>query len=199
MEEQKKGTTTVGLLCKDGVVLASESRATMGNLIANKNVQKVFPIKDHIGMTTAGGVADAQKLMRILKAQISLYQIRRDSQITVDASVKLLSNILNENRIFPYYVHLLVGGFDEEPRLYSLDALGSVIDETKVATGSGSPVAYGVLEDKFKENKSVEDNIPIALKAIDAAIERDAMSGNNVNLAKITKDGFERLDPEDYK
>ncbi|MCD6523085.1 MAG: archaeal proteasome endopeptidase complex subunit beta [Candidatus Diapherotrites archaeon] len=192
--ETKKGTTTIGLLCSDGVVLAAETRATMGNLIANKHVEKVFKIQDHIGLTTAGAVADAQKLVRIMQVETNLYQIERKGPIEVEAAVTLLSNILHANKFFPYYVQLLMGGYDTKPRLYSLDAIGSSLPEKVVATGSGSPFAYGVLEQSYKENKSVKENVKVAVHALKAAMERDAMSGNGMNVVTITKEGYKKVD-----
>ena len=193
-KEVKTGTTTLGLLCKDGVVLGSESRATMGYLVANKNVRKIFKIQDHIGITTAGGVGDAQKLVRMMQVETNLYQVERESEMKVKAAVTLLSNILHANKFYPYYVQLLVGGYDTQPRLYSLDALGSMLEENVVATGSGSPIAYGVLEDKYSEEKTVAENIPIAVRAISSAMQRDVMSGENINLVTITKAGYENID-----
>ncbi len=191
MEEGRKGTTTIGLISKDGVVLATEKRATMGYLVANKETKKVFKIQDHIWITTAGSVADAQKIVRIMKVQTNLYQIEREVPMKVSAAATLLSNILNENRIFPYYVQLLMGGYDDEPRLFSLDALGSVLPEKYVATGSGSPIAYGVLEEGYKTTNTASDNKKLAIKALKAAMERDVMSGNGINVVTIKKSGYE--------
>jgi proteasome beta subunit len=197
--EFKKGTTTIGLLCKDGIVLAAETRATMGNMIANKDVEKIFRIQDHLGMTIAGAVADAQKLARFMQVETSLWQIERGTPMKTESAVTLLSNILHSNKYFPYYVQLLMGGYDATgPRLYSLDALGSMIEEKAVSTGSGSPFAYGVIEDKFSENKSIEDNIRVAVHALKAAMERDSFSGNAMNIVTITKDGFLKINPADY-
>jgi len=194
----KHGTTTVGLLCKDGVILGSETRATMGNLIANKDVKKIFPLQDHIWMTTAGGVADAQRLVRLMQVETNLYQIERDRKITVDATASLLANVLHDNRWFPFWVQLLIGGYDSKPRLYSLDALGSVLEEKVVSTGSGSPFAYGLLEGAYKEDKTIEENLPIAARAVKAAISRDAFSGNNINLVAINAKGYRELDAAKY-
>ncbi len=197
-ENTKHGTTTVGLLCKNGVILGSETRATMGNLIANKEVKKILPIQDHIWITTAGSVADAQKLVRMMQVETNLYQIERDRNINVEASTSLLSNILHGNKYFPYWVQLLVGGYDTKPRLYSLDAVGSVLEEKVVATGSGSPFAYGVLENLYSEGKTIEEMIPVAAKAVKAAVSRDAFSGNHINLVTITKDGYKEIDASEY-
>ena len=198
-QQKETGTTTLGLLCKDGIILASESRATMGYLIANKEVDKIFEIQKHIGMTTAGSVADAQKLARIMKVETSLYQIERNSPMKVEAATTLLSNILHSNKFFPYYVQLLLGGYDSKPRLYSLDALGSVLEEKVVSTGSGSPIAYGVLEDKYKEDQPISVNLPIAVRAVKSAMERDAMSGNKIQVVTISKEGYKKIPIESIK
>ena len=197
-ENAKHGTTTVGLLCSDGVILGSETRATMGNLIANKNVKKILPIQDHIWITTAGGVADAQKLVRMMQVESNLYQIERGRPMKVEAAVSLLSNILHGNKWFPYWVQLIVGGYDDKPRLFSLDALGSALDEKVVSTGSGSPFAYGLLENLYSEGKTVEEMLPVAAKAIKSALERDAFSGNHINLVAITQSGYKKVDGTKY-
>lgn len=190
----KKGTTTVGALCSDGVIIGAEKRATMGNLIANKDIRKIIQIQPHIGMTIAGSVADAQMIGRILKAETTLYGIQRKRQITVESAATLLANVLQSNKYFPYFVQLILAGFDDKPRLYSLDIVGSLLEEKVVSTGSGSPFAYGVLEDSYKENRTVEENKPIVMRAIKAALERDAYSGNGMDIAMIKKNKFEYVD-----
>jgi len=197
--EGKKGTTTVGLLCSDGVILASEKRASMGNLVANKEADKVLKIQDHLGITIAGSVGDAQTIARVMKAQASLYEIQRGRKITIEGAGTLLANILQGSKYFPYWVQLLMGGYDSRPRLYSLDLTGSLMEEKFVSTGSGSPIAYGVLEDKFKDNKTVKDNLPIAVKAIKSALERDIYSGNGLNVAVIDKKGFRKLSDKEIE
>lgn len=193
MEEAKKGTTTVGLLCSDGVILASEKRASMGGLVANKEAEKVLKIQDHLAITIAGSVGDAQTIARIMRAQAALYEIQRGRKISVEGAGTLLANILQGSKYFPYWIQILMGGVDTKPRLYSLDLTGSLMEEKFVSTGSGSPIAYGVLEEKYKENKTVKDNLPIAVKAIKSALERDIYSGNGITLAIIDKKGFRKL------
>lgn len=193
MEEAKKGTTTIGLLCSDGVVLASEKRASMGGLIANKEAEKVLKIQDHLGITIAGSVGDAQTIARVMKAQTALYEIQRGRKITIEGAGTLLANILQGSKYYPYWIQILMGGYDSKPRLYSLDLTGSLMEEKFVSTGSGSPIAYGVLEEKYKENKTVKDNLPIAVRALKSALERDVYSGNGFNVAVIDKKGFRKL------
>jgi proteasome beta subunit len=198
-KSMKTGTTTVGLVCKDGVVLASDRRATMGYFIASKDIDKIYAINDHIAMTIAGGVGDAQLLIRWMKAETKLYELRQEKKITIEAAATLLANILVQYRFYPFYVQLLIGGVDERARLFSVDMLGGVTEEKMTSTGSGSPTAYGVLEELYSEEKPVEANLVIAAKAVRAAMRRDAASGENVDLTCVTKAGFRRLEREDVK
>jgi len=195
------GTTTVGLVFAGGVILATEKRATMGYMIASKRAKKVYQIADRIGMTIAGGVGDAQQLTRIITVECNLYQIRRSRTITVGAASTLLSNYLNQNRYMPYYVQLLVGGIDEHgPSVYSVDAMGGATkEEDIVSTGSGSPMAYGVLEDRYSPNMKEEEAIELAVRALKAAMKRDAGSGEGIHVVVITKDKYQELDEDVLK
>ncbi len=196
-DNQYKGTTTVGLACESGVVLASEKRATMGNFIASKDAKKIYQIDDRLSIATAGAVGDAQSLIRMISAEAKLYKIRRENPMAVSAMATLLSNILFNQKYFPYLVHLIVGGIDKKgPGLYSLDALGGQIEERKaVATGSGSPIAYGVLEDRYKENMPLRDGVVLAIRAVYTAIKRDSASGNGIEVVTITPEEYRTVDP----
>jgi proteasome beta subunit len=191
-EVRKTGTTTVGLICKDGVVLAAEKKSTMGYLVASKESEKILPIADHIAMTIAGVSGDAQTLARYMKAELKLFEIQNQRRISVKGACTLLSNILQGSKFFPYYVQLILAGFDDGPKIFSLDAVGGWEEEKKFfSTGSGSPMALGVLEDSYKENLTVEEGRKIALRAIKAAVERDiASGGKGADVAVITKDGI---------
>ena len=142
-----EGTTTVGITCVDGVVFASERRASMGNLVAHKVAEKIFKIDNHIAATIAGSVADAQSLMKIISAETALYRLRNGKDISLEAAAAVSSNILHSS---PAYVQTLIGGVDDTgASIYSLDAAGGMIKDTFISTGSGSTFAYGVLEDRF--------------------------------------------------
>ena len=188
-----KGTTTVGLVFRDGVVLATEKRATMGNLVASRKAKKVYQISDRIGMTTAGGVGDAQQLARLMSVECNLFQVRRARPMNVGAVATLLSNYLNQNRYYPFFVQLLVGGVDETgPSMFSVDALGGATKEEEiVATGSGSPIAYGVLEDQYRRDMKEKDAVDLAIRALKAAMRRDIGSGEDISIVVITKDKYE--------
>jgi proteasome beta subunit len=193
--ELKKGTTTVGITCKDGVVIATEHRATMGTLIAHKKTQKLFKIDDNIGLTVAGLVGDAQTLARYLKAEAELYRLKRGSNMPIRAAATMLANILNGRSYYPYWVQLIVAGVDDDGyHVYSLDAAGGSIPDDYVTTGSGSPYVYGILEDYYKPDMSMTDTIDLAIRGISAAMKRDSASGNGISVASITKKEFKELE-----
>jgi len=198
MVEVFKGTTTVGVLCDGGVVLASESRATMGSFIASNQAKKIYQIDDLVGMTTAGAVGDAQSLVRMVQVEARLYKMQRGERMTVKAVTSMLANILSSRRYYPFMVQLVMGGVDRYgPKIYSLDALGGQIEERRiVSTGSGSPIAYGVLESQYKPGISIEDGTVLAARAIHNAMKRDSASGDKIELVRIT-DRYEEVgEPE---
>ena len=196
----KTGTTTLGIVCKEGVVIATETRATMGTLIAHKETKKLYKIDEHIALATAGLVGDLQVLARYLNAEANLYRLKRDVKIPVQSAATLMSNIMNQRKFYPYYVQLILGGFDSTGgHIYSLDAAGGAIPDKYTSGGSGSPYVYGVLEDSYEENMTVDQGIDIAIRAIDAAKKRDSASGGLTNIAVITKDGFKEISQDEIK
>ena len=197
-EPKKTGTTTLGLVCKDGVVLGTEHRATMGTLIAHTETQKLFRIDDHIGLTTAGLVGDAQSLARYVTAEAELFKLKRDQSMTIKAAATLTANILSGSRYFPYWVQLLLGGWDREGgHVYSLDAAGGSIPDKYCATGSGSPYAYGVLEDNYTDDLPSSKGVDIAIRALNAAMRRDSASGNGYDIVVINEKGWNPVSQND--
>ncbi len=196
----KKGTTTIGMVCDGGVVLATEKRATMGNFIAHKDTQKLFQVGNNLGLTIAGLVADGQMLARYMSAEVELYQLKRDKDMTVRAAATLLSNILAGRRMMPYFVGLLLGGVDSKGgHVYSLDLAGGAISDDYVSVGSGSPFVYGVLEDHYKKGMKIEDGIDLAVLSLMVSSSRDSASGDGIRVATITKEGFTELDEDNIE
>lgn len=200
----KTGTTTVGIICKDGVVLAAEKKATLGYLVASKEDIKIVEIMPHIGMSQAGVVGDVQALTKYLRAESKLYELRNKKRISVKASATLLSNILYSSRwsFFPYMVQLILGGYDDKgPSLFILHPDGSKLEEKEFfATGSGSPMAFGVLETLFKEGLSLEEGKLVAIKAVKSGVERDIGSGGKgIDVAVIDKKGFRMLEKKEVE
>jgi len=194
-----KGTTTVGIVCTDGVILSSDTRVTMGYFVAHKQGKKIYQIDDHIAMTISGGVADAQYVVEVLKVNAKLYKLNNGRPMPIKAASRLVANVLFSAR-GGLMAQILVGGVDSTgPHVFSLDPFGSLTEENCVATGSGSPIAYGVLEDKYKEGFTIKDMLPVVVRAVDSAMKRDIASGNNFDIAVITKDGYRSLSTEEKK
>jgi proteasome beta subunit len=186
----KTGTTTVGLVCKDAVIFGTDKRASMAYFVSSKTAEKLHKIQEHLYMTIAGTVADAQYLIDVLKAETSLYQYKEEKPIKVKSAGKILSNILYQNKMFPYQVGLLLGGVTEEegPTLLDIGAYGSILPEKFASVGSGQNFSYGVLEAKFKDNLSVAEGKEIIIKAVTSSIIRDMASGNGIDIAIVKKD-----------
>jgi proteasome beta subunit len=195
-----KGTTTIGVACKDGVILASDTRVTMGFYVAHKHGKKVYQIDDHLAMTIAGGVADAQRAVDVLTTNAHLYKINMGRPLPVNSAARLLSNLLFSARYVPLLAQVLVGGVDNSgPHVFSIDPFGSLTEEKYVSTGSGSPLAYGILEDKYKEGASVKEMLPVIVKAVNAAMKRDSASGDSFNVSVIDEKGYRDLTDKEKK
>ncbi len=189
-----KGTTTIGMVTKDGVVLATERRVTSGTMISNKTAQKLFKIDQNIGITIAGLVGDAQVLARYLKAEVSLYRLRRSAPLSAEGAATLLANILSGNRYYPYYAWLIVGGTDAKGgHVFSVDPAGGCIEDKFVSVGSGSPFAYGLVEDGYSRDLSSSDAIDLALRGLTAAMKRDSASGDGYIVHVITPKEYREL------
>jgi len=185
------GATTIGVVCNDGVVLASERRVSYGYFVMSKSGKKVFQITDSIGAACAGLVADMQALTKEVAVYLRLYSFERDRLASVRSAAKVMASLLFERRLYPYLAQTIVGGVDEEgPGLYVLDPLGSVIDDKFASVGSGSEIAVGVLEAEYKEGMTVDQGKELVKKAAKAALARDIGSGNGLDIMTITKSGI---------
>ena len=208
MENQnimKTGTTTVGIMCKDGIILAADRRATAGNLICDKKAQKIYQINDNMALTTAGVVSDVQLLVKLIKAELNLKEIRTEREVNVKESVNLLAGLVYSNirkmSMIPGISHFLFAGKDYEGfHLYDIYADGSLTkNDNYVSSGSGSVMAYGVLETLYKEGIDIDEGIKLALKCINAALQRDSATGNGIDVVTITKDGVKKVLEKEIK
>jgi proteasome beta subunit len=200
LDQIKKGTTTCAITCNDGVVLAADTRASAGFFIADRHVMKIQKVDDHLGMTIAGGVADAQNLVDTMRYNSNIYRLSRREPIPTGSAARLCSNILFNQRYFPYYVQIIMAGFDyreKEGKIYNIDLFGSITTEKFISTGSGSPVAYGYLESEYKDGIGVNDAYKIAIQSIAAAIRRNAGTGDSINAVIIDKNGYRELTKEE--
>ena len=185
------GATTIGVVCKAAVVLASERRVSYGYFVMSKSGKKVFQIADSIGAACAGLVADMQALTKEVTVYLRLYSFERDRLASVRSAAKVMASLLFERRLYPYLAQTIVGGVDDEgPSLYVLDPLGSVIDDKFASVGSGSEIAVGVLEAEYKEGMTAEQGKELVRKAAKAALARDIGSGNGLDFMTITRSGI---------
>lgn len=193
------GTTTVGISCRDGVVFASDTRVVQGYyFIAHKKGKKILKIDDYIAATISGGVADAQALVSTLQWEARAYKLERGVNIPVKAAANIASILLSSMRMAPFYIQLMIGGYDRDgASLYVLDPLGGFSKEVFAGSGSGSPVALGYLEAELKTPIDTLSAIPIAIKAILAAMQRDTATGNDFEVMVVDSNGCRELGPEE--
>jgi len=187
---------TVGLISKDGVILASDRKGTYGGRITiSKTMRKIYKIDEHIALATTGLSGDLKPIVSLMRAHTSLYNYRSDSPIPVRSAARVLGNILHGSRLYPYLAILIIGGIDKEegPKLFSIDAVGGISEEEHfVAHGSGASFSLGVLESSYREEMDLKEARDLCIKAVKSAIERDVASGNGIELAEITTSGFRR-------
>ncbi|MFD1598885.1 archaeal proteasome endopeptidase complex subunit beta [Halobellus rarus] len=196
-KETKTGTTTVGLKTSEGVVLATDMRASLGRMVSSKNVQKVEEIHPTGALTIAGSVSAAQSLISSIRAEVRLYEARRGEDMSMQALSTLLGNFLRSGAFF--IVQPILGGVDEEgPHIYSIDPAGSILEEEYTVTGSGSQYALGVLEQEYDDELSIEEAKTVAARAIESAVERDLASGNGINVCVVTEEGVEITQHKDF-
>lgn len=201
MDEFKTGTTTLGLTTDQGVILAADKRASLGGrLVSNKHAQKVFKLDDNIGLTIAGSVGDAQRIVRMMRSQLKLHKLET-KELSLKGAGTLLSNILHNNKMMPFMNQFLMGGVEDgEGAVYSLDPAGGLMSHPNyTATGSGSQMAFGVLEDQYEDGIEHEKGKEVAIQAIQSAIERDTATGNGIMVTEITESGFKILEEKEVE
>ncbi len=195
----KTGTTTIGILCKGGIVLAADRRATMGNIIADKKAQKIHQITDNMAMTIAGTVSDAQLLIKLIQSETRIKHIRTGKDTIVkeiaNLSARMVYNNIRQMSMIPGITQFLMGGKDMHGfHLYDIFVDGSITDcKDYVASGSGSITAYGVLETLYKKDITVEEGVRLGVKALSAALQRDSASGSGYDVVTITEKGFTKV------
>ena len=192
------GTTTVGLVCKEGIVLAADMRATAGYLIVGKKTEKIQKVTDNIALTMAGTVSDSQLLVKLAQSELRLKKIRSGRDVTVKEAANLIGRLVYANirkfSLIPGISHFVLGGKDSKGfYLYDLYADGSVMEcDDYIASGSGAVFAYGLLETVFKKDMAVDEGVKLAVKCINAAMQRDIASGDGIEVVTITKEGIKK-------
>jgi proteasome beta subunit len=193
------GTTTIGISTAEGVVIATDMRASLGGrFVSNKNVQKVEQIHPTAALTLVGSVGGAQSFIRSLRAEVNLYEARRGEPMSINALATLAGNFARGGPFFA--INPILGGVDDAGNhVYSIDPAGGVMEDDYTVTGSGLTVAYGTLEREYREDMSNEEAKRVAASGVKAAVERDTGSGNGVFLAEVTSEGVEISGHKDFE
>jgi len=196
-----KGTTTVGIICSDGVVMGADSRVTMDTYIASTEGVKVFKIDEALALTIAGGVGDANYLVKLIKVQNEMYKMDEGKPLSPSAASSLLSLILQENKFSMYYAWFIVGGLQKGmPELYNIDFFGGSVKESRfTSVGSGQFVALGYLESVYAPSITVQDGVKYAAKALQLAMKRDAATGDALKIVAMSKKGFKEYTKEEIE
>ncbi len=200
-ESVKHGTTTLGLVCSDGVVMGSDVRATGGTYIFSSEAVKIHKINNELGVTIAGGVGDAEYLVKILKVQSEIYGMNEGKLMTPKAATSIISLIMQENKMMPFYVELILGGLNNGvPEVYSVDPVGGHIKESKfTSTGSGSIAATGYIEGVYQEGMSTQEAARHIAKALKIAMKRDSATGDGIRMVSITKKGYKEYGKDEIE
>ncbi len=183
------GATVVGISYNGGVVLAAEKRVSFGHFVVNKNTKKTFPVTHYVGAACAGMVADMQVLVRQVEALAKIRRLETRRDVPPNSIAKLMSVIMFERRYFPLLTQVIVGGIDDKPQIYTLDPLGSVLPDEYAAVGTGAEMALGIMDAEYNAEMGEDKARDLAIRAIRSAIQRDAASGDGIDLLFVTKEG----------
>jgi len=189
-EQYMPGATAVGIAYKDGVVLGAERRITLGNFVRSKSGKKVFRVTNTVGAVCAGMVADMQNLVKEVAVYSKLKELETRKSLKPNSVAKLMSTLMFQNRYAPLLTQVILGGMGDKPVVYVLDPLGSVISDQYATVGTGEETAIGVVEAGYNPTMTQKEARELAISAIKAAIARDAMSGNGIDILTIDESGI---------
>ncbi len=200
-DKVRHGTTTLALVCSDGVAMGADVRATYSTYISSSEAIKIHKIDNNLGMTIAGGVGDAEYLVKLLKMQNELYKMDEGKSMTPKNATSIMSLVMQENKMYPYYVELIIGGLNNgTPEIYNIDPVGGHIKESKfTSTGSGSIAATGYMESVYSEDMQTVDAVKHIAKALKIAMKRDSATGDGMKIVSITKKGYKEYTKEEIE
>ncbi|MEK6819601.1 MAG: proteasome subunit beta [Nanoarchaeota archaeon] len=197
----KTGTTILGIICKDGIVMAADKQSTAGNIVMNKDSEKIKIINDYLAFAGTGMVADIQRSIKVAGAELRLKELRAKSRPSVKNGANLVASIIynsiRQPAMLQFMVGSLIGGVNEDgtTELYSIDPAGGIkqIKDYDANFGSGMPYVLGLLERQYKKNMSIEDGVKLAVEAIKSATQRDTGSGHGIDVYTFTKEGIKHV------
>ncbi len=197
----KTGTTILGIVCKDGVVMAADRQTSAGNVVMHKNKEKVIQINGYLVFSACGLAAASDRIKKILPAELKLKELRSKSRPSVKQAANLLASIIystiRQPSMIPDEMGALIGGLNEDgtSELYTIDPAGSIkqIDDFDANFGSGMPYVLGLLERQYKKGISVEEGVKLAVESVKSSTQRDMGSGFGIDVFTITKSGIKKV------
>jgi|SRR3989344_4038626 len=197
---RKSNTSLVGIVCKDGVVLGADRRATAGTLVVSKKERKVVKINDYIVVASTGTVSDIELSQKVMAAELRLKELKTKTRPSVKEAANLVGLMFYRNirtpTMIPHIVGILIAGVDEDGStvLYSVEPSGAVfkVEDYDSNFSSGMPYILGLLERQWKKDLSVQEGIELAVESLKASTQRDVASGNGIDVFTITKDGIKQ-------
>jgi len=179
------GATALGVVFKDGVVLGADKRFAYGNFILSRSSKKVFLISDNVGAACAGMISDMQVLIKRVSAEVKLRELEIKRPVSPNSVAKFMSAVMFSERLYPLLTQVIIGGVDGNPAVYVLDPLGSIIPDDYATVGSGTEIAIGIIESEYKKDMDEDSAVKLAVKALKSAMQRDAASGDGIDLLVI--------------
>lgn len=184
------GATIVAVKASDGVVLCGDRKVTLGSLVLSRGAKKIHMATESVAVGFSGMIADAQTILKLVREEVRYYKLITKRELSTEAIAKLLSNILYSQKLFPMSSEVIVAGVDERrPQIIVLDSLGSTLVDEYAAVGTGAPIAYGVLEEGYRQDMKIDEARVLAINAIKSALKRDALSGGAIDVIVIKSDG----------
>lgn len=197
----KTGTTILGIVCKDGIVMAADRQVTAGNIAMRKDEKKVFTINDYLVLSGCGIAGDIQRIPKVLSAELKLKELRSKSRPSVKNAASLLNNMsysgIRQPSMIPQQAGFLLAGYNEDGsvELYSIEPAGSMakISDYDANMGSGMPYVLGFLERQYKKDISIKEGVELAKESLKSSTQRDIGSGYGIDIFVITKDGIKKV------
>ena len=193
MSQYGVGGTAIGLRTRDSVLLATDKLYLAGNIAFSQSAKKLLRLTDRVYLAAAGLIADVQGLVKEVEYNIGTRTLLLQREMSVRSIARLVSVILYSSKGLPYYTQVLVGGYSRGPELYSLDSLGSVMEDQYVAIGTGAETALSILDTGYREDLGREEAIDLALRVFRAVTRRDVLTGYTIDLVYITSEGAEEF------
>ena len=203
----KTGTSIVGIVCKDGVVVAADRRATIGTIAVSKNTQKIVKINDYLIFAGTGVASDLEMLRKLIAAELRLKQLRSKQRPSVKEGANLIGMTAYQNirqmSMLPFIAGTLVAGYNEDGsvELYTIEPAGTVqkVEDYDANVSSGMPFILGLLERSYNSDLTLKQGVDLGVECIKSSTQRDTGSGSGIDVFTVTKQGINHVISQEIK